>query len=231
MKNGLFITGTDTGIGKTWISAAIMKLLQAQGQTVIGMKPIASGCEQTSAGLRNEDALILQQQSSIKIDYEQINPYAFAPAIAPHIAAEQAGVTIDIQQIAETYNALSQQANWVIVEGVGGWQVPLNENETVADLARALDLPVILVVGLRLGCINHALLSAESIQQSGLKLAGWIANHIDPQMAEQKQNLLSIQQRIDAPLLGIVPYQQTLDAEHIAGWLDLFDSTSLTLNC
>ena len=221
MGNGLFITGTDTGVGKTWISAATMKLLQAQGQTVIGMKPIASGCEQTSAGLRNEDALILQQHSSIEIDYEQINPYAFAPAIAPHIAAKQAGININIQQIVENYNVLSQQADWIIVEGVGGWQVPLNENETIADLACALALPVILVVGMRLGCINHALLSAESIRQSGLKLAGWIANHVDPQMAEQKQNLLSIQQRIDAPLLGSVPCQQTLDAEHIAGWLDL----------
>lgn len=221
MGNGLFITGTDTGIGKTWISAAIMQLLKAQHQNVIGMKPIASGCESTAAGLRNEDALLLQQQSSIEIAYEQINPYAFEPAIAPHIAAAQSGVTIDIQHIKQTYQALSQQADWVIVEGVGGWQVPLNEDETIADLAAALDLPVILVIGMRLGCINHALLSAASIEQSGSKLAGWIANFVDPQMAEQQQNLLSLQQRIAAPLLGSVPYQQTLDAEHIAGWLDL----------
>jgi dethiobiotin synthetase len=221
MGNGLFITGTDTGIGKTWISAAIMQLLKAQHQSVIGMKPIASGCEPTADGLRNEDALLLQQQSSIEIDYQQINPYAFEPAIAPHIAAAQSSVTIDIQHIKQTYQALSQQADWVIVEGVGGWLVPLNEDETVADLACALDLPIILVVGMRLGCINHALLSAASIEQSGLQLAGWIANFIDPQMTEQQHNLHSIQQRIAAPLLGSVPYQQELNAEHIAGWLDL----------
>jgi dethiobiotin synthetase len=221
MGKGLFITGTDTGIGKTWISAAIMQLLKAQHQSVIGMKPIASGCELTAAGLRNEDALLLQQQSSIEIAYEQINPYAFEPAIAPHIAAAQSGVTIDIQHIKQTYQALSQQADWVIVEGVGGWLVPLNQYETIADLAAALDLPVILVVGMRLGCINHALLSAASIEQSGSKLAGWIANFVDPQMAEQQQNLLTLQQRIAAPLLGSVPYQQTFNAEHIAGWLDL----------
>lgn len=221
MANGLFITGTDTGVGKTWISAGIMSLLKAQGQSVIGMKPVASGCEVTEHGLRNEDALILQQQGSIDIDYIQINPYAFAPAIAPHIAAQQAGITINIQEIENKYQELTQQAEWVIVEGVGGWQVPLNDDETVADLAVALALPVILVVGMRLGCINHALLSAAAIERSGLQLAGWIANQIDPEMAEQKQNLLSLQQRINAPLLGSVPYQQTLDAEHIAGWLDL----------
>ena len=221
MNKGLFITGTDTGVGKTWISAGIMKLLKNQGQSVIGMKPIASGCKLTNAGLRNEDALILQQQSSVEIDYEQINPYAFAPAIAPHIAAEQADVTIDIQRITKSYHALSTQADRVIVEGVGGWQVPLSGNNTVADLACALDLPIILVVGMRLGCINHALLTVQSIQQSGLKLAGWIANHIDPDMEEQGQNLLSIQQRIEAPLFGSIPFQNTLDAENISSCLNI----------
>ena len=221
MNKGLFITGTDTGVGKTWISAGIMKLLKNQGQSVIGMKPIASGCKLTNAGLRNEDALILQQQSSVEIDYEQINPYAFAPAIAPHIAAEQADVTIDIQRITKNYHALSTQADRVIVEGVGGWQVPLSGNNTVADLACALDLPIILVVGMRLGCINHALLTVQSIQQSGLKLAGWIANHIDPDMEEQGQNLLSIQQRIEAPLFGSIPFQNTLDAENISSCLNI----------
>lgn len=221
MNKGLFITGTDTGVGKTWISAGIMKLLKNQGHSVIGMKPIASGCKLTNAGLRNEDALILQQQSSVEIDYEQINPYAFAPAIAPHIAAEQADVTIDIQRITKNYHALSTQADRVIVEGVGGWQVPLSGNNTVADLACALDLPIILVVGMRLGCINHALLTVQSIQQSGLKLAGWIANHIDPDMEEQGQNLLSIQQRIEAPLFGSIPFQNTLDAENISSCLNI----------
>lgn len=221
MVNGYFITGTDTGIGKTWVSAGIMSLLKSQGHSVIGMKPIASGCEETPSGLRNEDALILQQHASVDVDYQQINPYTFKPAIAPHIAARQAGVTIDIEYIAENYRALSSRADKIIIEGVGGWQVPLNENETVADLAAALELPVILVVGMRLGCINHALLTAQSIRQSGLKLKGWIANHIDPEMAEQEQNLITIQQRIDAPLLGSIPVQTHLDAESIASYLDL----------
>lgn len=218
---GYFITGTDTGIGKTWAGAALMSAFQQQGLRVLGMKPVASGCEASAAGLRNEDALLLQKIGSFTLPYERINPYAFAPAIAPHLAAESLKQRIDLQVIKKGAQALADNCDRLIVEGVGGWAVPLNDSESVADLARALELPVILVVGMRLGCINHALLSAKSIMQSGLPLAGWIANHVDPNMEEQQRNIASIEQRIDAPLLGRFPYQPELAARNLAEALDL----------
>lgn len=220
-NNGFFITGTDTEVGKTWCSLGLMSKLQQQGKTVVAMKPVASGCRQTAAGLRNGDALLLQAQGSVPTDYALINPYAFAPAIAPHIAAEQSGRRIGINTIKQNLQRLQQQAEMVIVEGVGGWQVPLNENESVADLAKALGLPVILVVGLKLGCINHALLSAESIRSTGCQLAGWIANTINPNMAAMAENIQAIEARIGTPLLGIVPYRDELDASGIADSLSL----------
>ena len=216
MAKGFFITGTDTEVGKSWCSVGLMAKLQQKGHSVVGMKPIASGCMDTADGLRNEDALMIQQQASKAIDYETINPYSFLPAIAPHIAAEQSGEEIKLEVIIEQFHQLSDQADYVVVEGVGGWQVPLNDNESVADLSVALQLPVILVVGLRLGCINHALLTAESIRQSGCTLTGWIANTLSPQMVEAQQTIDAIAQRIDAPLLGIVPHLDTLDATTIA---------------
>lgn len=221
MARGIFITGTDTGIGKTWIALGLMAALQKQGLKVLGMKPVASGCEQTPNGLRNEDALLLRAQGSLPVDYPLINPYAFAPPVAPHLAAEQAGTRIDLDRIESHYQALTVQADVVVVEGAGGWRVPLNEDDTMADLAARLDLEVVLVVGLRLGCINHALLSAESIRAHGGKLTGWVANTLDPHMALQAQNILSIQRRIDAPLLGVVPFQHTLSADSTAGKLTI----------
>ena len=220
-NSGFFITGTDTEVGKTWCSLGLMAKLQQQGKTVLAMKPVASDCAETTAGLRNEDALLLQAQGSTPLDYALINPYAFAPAIAPHIAAEQSGQRIDINTVKQNLERLQQQAEIVIVEGVGGWQVPLNENERVADLARALGLPVILVVGLKLGCINHALLSAESIRTTGCQLAGWIANSINPKMAAMAQNIQAIEARIGTPMLGIIPKQDKLDASAIAASLRL----------
>ncbi len=216
MARGYFITGTDTEVGKTWCTVGLMAALQQQGKTVVAMKPVASGCERTAEGLRNDDALRLQAQASIELPYESANPYAFEPAIAPHLAAAQNGITIRLDAIVDAFQRLQGKADVTLVEGVGGWQVPLNETENVADLAHALGLPVILVVGLRLGCINHALLTAESIRASGCTLAGWIANGIDPAMAEQQNNIASIQQRIAAPLLGVVPYQEGLAPEAIA---------------
>ncbi|MEN8169862.1 MAG: dethiobiotin synthase [Pseudomonadota bacterium] len=221
MAKGFFITGTDTEVGKSWCTLGLMAKLQQQGHSVVGMKPIASGCTETPDGLRNEDALLIQQQSSTTVDYEIINPYSFLPAIAPHIAAAQAGQRIKLGKIIERFIQLRAQADYVVVEGVGGWQVPLNENETLADLAVALQLPVILVVGLRLGCINHALLSAESIRATGCTLAGWIANTIKPQMAEPQQTIDAIAQRIDAPLLGVVPQLQQFEAGSVAAHLTL----------
>ncbi len=221
MARGFFITGTDTEVGKSWCTAGVMTKLHQQGLSVVGMKPVASGCEQTADGLRNEDALLIQRHSSVDVDYEQINPYPFLPAIAPHLAAEQSAQRIKLGKIVERFIKLKAQADTIVVEGVGGWLVPLNEEETVADLAVALKLPVLLVVGMRLGCINHALLSADAIRASGCQLAGWIANGVSEQMAQQQATIDAIAQRIDTPLLGVVPHLNALDSQRIASHLSL----------
>lgn len=224
---GLFITGTDTEIGKTEVTLGLMSALQQCGQRVLGMKPVAAGCAVTADGLRNEDARRIQAQCSQPLAYAQINPYAFAPPIAPHIAAAQAGVEIALAPIQAAYQRLAAQADWVIVEGVGGWRVPLGPELTLADLPRTLELPVLLVVGLRLGCLNHALLSAEAIQASGLQLAGWIANGVDPAMAAADENLASLRARLPAPCMGVVPYLKhptpVRVAEHLQGALEIIE--------
>jgi len=218
---GYFITGTDTGCGKTEISLGLMQLLQAQGQTVLGMKPIASGAEQTPNGLRNEDALKLQAQGSLDLPYSAINTFAYEPPIAPHLAAAQAGETIDLNLIAAHYTALSAQADSVIVEGVGGWRVPLNDTQAVSDLAVMLGLPVVLVVGLKLGCINHAVLSVESILSSGANLVGWVGNVVERDMLVLEENVGTLKGMIAAPCLGVVPYCDKPSAEGIAAYLNL----------
>ncbi len=218
---GYFVTGTDTGVGKTWVSLAIMARLQQQGLTVVGMKPVASGCERIAGRLCNEDALLIQQQGSLTLPYDTINPYAFAPAIAPHLAAEQAGVLIEPGRLKQVYQQLAQDAEWVVVEGAGGWLVPLGADFSIAELARSLGLPVILVVGLRLGCISHALLSAQAIRASGCTLHGWIANTLDPTMPCLEENIRSIAERIEAPLLGTLPYRPEATAADSAGLLTL----------
>lgn len=220
MTRGIFVTGTDTGVGKTWVSAGLMVALQQQGLRVLGMKPVAAGCEETADGLRNDDALLLQQHGSLPMDYVAINPYAFKPPVAPHLAAAQAGVHIEIEHITRHYHSLAAAADAVVVEGAGGWLVPLNERETMADLAVQLELEVLLVVGLRLGCINHALLTAESIRAHGGRLTGWVANTLDLHMSKLPQNILSIQQRIGAPLLGLIPYHEALSVEAIAAQIN-----------
>jgi len=221
MSNGYFITGTDTDVGKTWISLGMIEALTQQGKKVGVMKPVSAGCEQTTDGLRNQDASLLQQHSNIELSYSNINPYAFEAAIAPHIAAANAGVRMDIETLYQHLQAIERHSDCVIVEGAGGWQVPLNDFQTMADLARRFQLPVILVVGMRLGCLNHALLSVESIRASGLPLAGWIANQLDPQMDCMEENIASLKQMIDAPMLGQIPHLETLDAATIAGKISL----------
>ena len=199
---GCFVTGTDTGIGKTRVSTALLHALSDAGSACVGMKPVASGADATPAGLRNEDALALQQAASLKRDYTLVNPYCFAPPIAPHLAAREAGVEIRLDTLREAYTGLCQGADAVVVEGVGGWQVPLSESLELPDLARAFDLPVVLVVGMRLGCLNHALLTARAIRADGLELLGWVANAIDPAFARPEANLATLETELGAPLLG-----------------------------
>jgi dethiobiotin synthetase len=221
MVKDYFITGTDTEIGKSWVSAGLISKFVNEGNKVAGMKPIASGCEQTPDGLRNEDALLLQKCCNVDAEYNLINPYHFPEPIAPHIAAEKAGVEISFHHILHSYQQLESISDIVIVEGVGGWRVPLGKDGDVAALARQLGLPVILVVGLRLGCINHALLTAEAIQSDGLELAGWVGNCVASEMAEQQANIDTLQQSLNAPCIGIVPYLNACEPQKIAGYLSL----------
>ena len=213
-----FVTGTDTGVGKTLISCALLHGFSAQGKRVVGMKPVAAGCDDDG---QNEDVLQLRAAGNVAVGYGQINPYCFVPAIAPHLAAQRAGVIMQFSRIAASYHELAAQADVVIVEGAGGLLVPLNAQQDSADLVEELGLPLILVVGMRLGCLNHALLTVEAIKQRGLTLAGWVANIIDPEMAMIEQNIAALQQRIAAPLLGTVPYLPEADARVAARQLHL----------
>ena len=220
MSRGFFITGTDTDVGKTSIALGLMYALQQQGMRVAAMKPVSAGCELTAEGLRNEDARLLLQQSSMPLPYERVNPYAFEPAIAPHIAAAESGIEMQLAPLVEAYKSIAAQADVVIVEGAGGWLVPLNERQTLADFAGELHLPVIIIVGMRLGCLNHALLTEQAIKARGLKPAGWVANQLCAVMPYFEDNLAYLQSHLEAPLLGIVPHQQQT-REAIAGCLNL----------
>ncbi|MHB1187300.1 dethiobiotin synthase [Thiobacillus sp.] len=258
---GLFVTGTDTGVGKTRVAVALIHALRARGLRVAAMKPVSAGCapqgdsdplraearvesyapqgdsdplraearvesyapqgdsdplraearvESYAPGDLNEDVVALLQAANVAADIRDVNPYAFVPAIAPHIAAEQAGVRIELEVIAEAFSRLAAVADVVVVEGAGGWRVPLNEREDMADLAQRLGLPVVLVVGLRLGCLNHAVLAAESIANRKLPWAGWVGNAIDPEMACQPENVAALRARLPGPCLGIHSYQPYL---------------------
>jgi dethiobiotin synthetase len=202
----VFVTGTDTGIGKTYASVALLRAHRAHGRNAIGMKPVASGCRETPQGLRNDDAEALIGASALAPAYALCNPFALPLAIAPHLAARDAGIEITMKPIVDAYRKLAAIADRVVVEGVGGWAVPMSDTLMQADLVRALEIPVVLVVGLRLGCINHALLSARAIVADGCMLVGWIANRIDPAMAFVDANLATLRERIDAPLLGVLPH-------------------------
>ncbi len=205
MSHGWFIAGTDTGVGKTGVACALLAAFARQGHSVVGMKPVASGCQSTSAGLRSADAEALAAASSVVVRYEDINPYAFETATAPHLAARAAGIEISIDNIVERYASLARQAQRVVVEGVGGWLVPVGSQQTMADVASSLALPVILVVGVRLGALNHALLTAAAIRASGARLAAWVANRIDPD-AVLEGYVEALNERLDVPLLGHIPY-------------------------
>lgn len=214
-----FVTGTDTDVGKTLIGCALLHGFAARGKRVVGMKPVAAGCDDDGV---NEDVRLLRAASNVLASGGQINPYCFERAVAPHLAAGFAGVRINLERIVISCRELETQADVVIVEGAGGFCVPLNDGQDSVDMAMKLNLPVILVVGMRLGCLNHALLTVQAIAASRLTLAGWVANGVDGQMAMPDENIHALRQRIDAPLLGIVPYHQAApDAREVAGYLDI----------
>ena len=206
MARRLFVTGTDTGVGKTVVACALVRGLRELGARVAVMKPVASGATRTPQGLRSADALALIQAAGATAPYARVNPYCFEPPVAPHLAAKQAGILMDTALVRDRFDSLAAASDYVIIEGVGGWLAPLNDTQTAADLVRALDVPVVMVVGLRLGCLNHALLTQESIGSRGMRLAGWVGNSIDPAMARRAENLATLERRLAQPPLAVVPF-------------------------
>lgn len=221
MTHSFYVTGTDTGIGKTHASCALLHAFRASGFRSVGMKPVASGCDRTPQGLRSADAEALIAASDPAPAYEACNPVAFEPPIAPHLAAHDAQATIDLAILCQAHAQLAASADRVIIEGVGGWAVPFGATLMQADLVRLLDVPVILVVGLRLGCLNHALLSARVIGADRCRLVGWIANHVDADMLRVADNIDTLRERLAAPLLGTLPNAPHPDATAMAASLDI----------
>ncbi|MEW6314257.1 MAG: dethiobiotin synthase [Pseudomonadota bacterium] len=216
MARGYFVAGTDTGVGKTLVSCALLRGFVARGLRAVGMKPVAAGCD---------DVDRLRAAGNVEAGCAWVNPYALSAPIAPHLAARQAGVQIDLCRIDDAFRQLGAIADVVVVEGVGGALVPLNDREDSSDLMRKLALPVVLVVGMRLGCLNHALLTAEALERRGLAMAGWVANRIDPDMPAWAENIAALEQRLVPPLLGVVPFAAAPVAEEVKVFLciDRFD--------
>ncbi|MEQ1512855.1 MAG: dethiobiotin synthase [Lysobacteraceae bacterium] len=221
VPRGMYVTGTDTGVGKTVASVALIQRLRAAGLRVVGMKPVASGCERTPEGWRNDDALQLQAASDPRPAYGDVNPYALELATAPQLAARAMGVRVDILRLNDVYARLAAQADAVVVEGVGGWAAPLDDGLDQVDLARTLDLPVLLVVGLRLGCLNHARLTARAIETDGVRLIGWIGNCVAPAFAERDDYVELLRDALPAPCFGVLPYAESPDAAAMASSLSL----------
>jgi dethiobiotin synthetase len=207
-RRGVFITGTDTEVGKTVVATALVRALAQAGLNVAVMKPVAAGAEATSEGLRNEDATALMEAANTSNVYRLVNPYCLELPASPHIAAAKAGISVEIPKITSAYEQLAGAADLVVVEGAGGWYAPLNNTQTMADLAAALGLPVLMVVGLRLGCLNHALLTARSVEAEGLTLAGWFANHVQPAFPHAADNIATLESRLNAPLLQSIPFER-----------------------
>ena len=219
-KQWLFITGTDTEVGKTVVACGFLAAANQQGLRTAAIKPVAAGCAVTEQGMTNSDALQLQAAASHKLSYQQINPVALEPAIAPHIAAAEAGLRMSASRLVGYCRGVSlMPVDMVVVEGAGGWRVPINSRETLADVARELECAVIIVVGMRLGCLNHALLTMEAIRRDGLQIAGWVANILDPEMPRLQENIDTLKQCINEPCLGTVPRLVDLSAERVADFL------------
>lgn len=227
--SGLYVTGTDTGVGKTVASSALIHALRGRGLQVLGMKPVASGCEpRADGGWANEDALALQRAGSAPVDYGLVNPYALPVPTAPELAAREAGVGLRLEPMLAAHAVLAGRADVVVVEGVGGWLAPLTETLDQAEVARAMGLPVVMVVGIRLGCINHARLTARAIQADGFALRGWIGSHVEPGMLHAEDNVRILARTIPAPCLGVLPHAPGADpaelAGHLAGLAALLDT-------
>jgi dethiobiotin synthetase len=209
---GVFVTGTDTGVGKTVVACALVRGLRARGLTVAVMKPVASGAAATARGLRNADALALAESAEFGSPYEELNPYCFEPAISPHIAAKEAGIEIDTSRIRHIYDSLAARADWVVVEGAGGWFAPLNERQTMADIAWGLTVPALMVVGLKLGCLSHAHLTRVGMEAHGVSFAGWVANALDPAFERPAENRAALERLLGGPALAYVPHLARPDA-------------------
>ena len=222
MHNGLFVTGTDTDVGKTVVAAGLLKLAADRGLRTAAIKPVAAGCVWSHGKLVNDDALHLQAAATLTQSYEAVNPVALEPAIAPHIAAAQAGFALSVEPLLTHCETVIETAgaDVVVVEGAGGWLVPLNDEQTLADLAKLLGLPVVIVVGLKLGCINHALLTEQTVESYGLSVAGWVANTVNPDMDVYDENIESLKRRLRAPCLGVVPYLSDVGPAAVASHLD-----------
>lgn len=217
-----FLTGTDTSIGKTTAACALLHKAAQQGLSSLGVKPVASGCVQTADGLRNDDALLLQHYSSLKLPYQEVNPVALPAPLSPHLAAKLAGRRLTISQLAGyTRATLTHRPQFAIIEGAGGWRVPISDREMLSALPKELNMPVILVVGIRLGCLNHALLTAEIILRDGLRLAGWIANCLDADMEAIAENVATLTQMLPSPCLGVLPYQAQSSIGELAECINL----------
>ncbi|WP_341304447.1 dethiobiotin synthase [Pseudomonas sp. TMP25] len=222
MTQAFFVTGTDTEIGKTTVAAGLLHAAKLAGLSTAAAKPVASGCVLTADGLRNDDALALLGECTVALRYEEVNPLAFEPAIAPHLAAREVGVLLDVAALQGPVQAiLDKRADFTLIEGAGGWRVPLAGQATLSDVAIALKLPVILVVGVRLGCINQALLTAEAILRDGLPLAGWVANLVDPQISRLEDNLATLAERLPAPCLGYLPRLADASPAAVCTYLNL----------
>ncbi|WP_194205508.1 dethiobiotin synthase [Superficieibacter sp. 1612_C1] len=222
MTNRFFVTGTDTEVGKTVASCALLQAARRQGVITAGYKPVASGSESTAEGLRNSDALALQRNSSLPLGYQQVNPYTFAEPTSPHIVSADEGRPIDAAVLSAGLRQLEALAEWVLVEGAGGWFTPLSPTLTFADWVIAEKLPVILVVGVKLGCINHAMLTAQAVQQAGLTLAGWVANDITPPGRRHQEYLATLRRVLPAPMLGEIPrIEHAVETADLSQYLDL----------
>lgn len=222
MAKAFFIAGTDTAVGKTTVSCALLAAAKARGLTTLALKPLAAGCDATPDGLRNDDALALMAVMTEPLSYDEVNPVALAAALSPHLAAAEAGRRLSVSQLAGfTRGGLMRRADFSLVEGAGGWRVPISNRELLSSLPKELGLPVVLVVGMRLGCLNHAILTVEAIARDGLRLAGWVANVIDPEMAALDENVATLKSMLSAPCLGVLPWQPGQSAGDRAAHLDV----------